>query len=47
VAGTRPPPAQARLNPRLAGNDRGAALPDDDPGVRGDPERSAWQLLYV
>src|SRR5579871_1187126 len=46
-----PGPGRLRLRrgstPRLAGNDRGAALPDDDPGVRGDPERSAWQLPYV
>src|ERR1700693_1601378 len=36
VAGTRPPPAQARITPRLSGNDRGAALPDDDQAVRGE-----------
>ena len=36
VAGTRPPPAQARITAGLSGNDRGAAVPHDDQAVRGE-----------
>ena len=36
VAGTGPPPAQARVTAWLSGHDRGAAVPHDDQAVRGE-----------
>jgi hypothetical protein len=36
MAGTRPPPAQARITTGLSGNDRGATVPHDDQAVRGE-----------
>jgi hypothetical protein len=36
VAGTRPPPAQARITAGLSGNDRGTTMPHDDQTVRGE-----------
>jgi len=36
VAGTGPPPAQARIIAGLSGNDGGAAVSHDDQAVRGE-----------
>ena len=36
VAGTRPPPAQARITAGLSGHDRGTTMPHDDQTVRGE-----------
>jgi hypothetical protein len=35
MAGTGPPPAQARITTGLSGDDRGTAVPHDDQAVRG------------